>query len=53
MIRILQYTSYSTPLEYIENTSYLERVYLGEAVTQFEKQEQKLRNKILSALFGG
>jgi len=53
MIRILQYTSYNTPLEYIDNTTRLERVYLAEAVKEFEQEEQKTRNKILQALFGG
>ena len=51
-IRINQHTSFSTPTEYYKETTNLDRVFLGEAVKQFEEEETKRSTKILNALFG-
>jgi len=52
LIRILNYTGFKTPTEYIQETSRMEKVFFNEAVKQFEEQENERNEKILNAMLG-
>ena len=39
LIHIFKYTSFKTPTEYFSETTELDRVFLAEAVEQYEKQK--------------
>lgn len=52
LVNIFKYTGFKTPVQYFSETSQLERVFLAEAVKQFEKENQKRSSKILNAIFG-
>lgn len=52
LINIFKYTGFKSPVQYFEETSSLEREFLAEAVSQFEKENQKRSTKILNAIFG-
>lgn len=50
LIRIIKHTSYSTPTEYFQNTTSLEREFLVEAVKQYEQENMERESEKLKAL---
>ena len=41
LIHIFKYTGFKTPTEYFEETSELDRIFLTEAVKQYEKEKSE------------